>query len=128
MSFAGWTIFKQTDCGSAGWHNAQFLQECLSVQIGHGFSMDINQIQPAFDARPEYALLVSTLSAWDSETRRYYGIDWTDGKSRAEYRPDKILDKLYQFLISIGYEMSDEEKALQDGSHALFNDEAVQQE
>ena len=31
------------------------------------------------------------------------------------------LDLLYDFLISIGYEMSDVEKQLQDGTHPLFD-------
>ena len=30
------------------------------------------------------------------------------------------LDRIYQFLESLGYEMSDEEKQLQNGSHPLF--------
>ena len=30
------------------------------------------------------------------------------------------LDKLYEWLVSLGYEMSDEEMALKDGSHEVF--------
>ena len=33
---------------------------------------------------------------------------------------DEYLDLTYKYLCKIGYEMSDEEKALQDGSHVLF--------
>lgn len=34
------------------------------------------------------------------------------------------LDSLYSWLTSLGYEMSDEEKAMQDGSHEVFRKEA----
>ena len=37
-----------------------------------------------------------------------------------EYDPNDGLDSLYDFLISLGYEMSDEEKAMQNGSHELL--------
>ena len=37
-----------------------------------------------------------------------------------EHRKCKVLDILYRFLEVLGYEMSDEEKQLQDGSHPIF--------
>jgi hypothetical protein len=36
------------------------------------------------------------------------------------YGRNGTLDTLYDFLIELGYEMSDEEKALRDGTHELF--------
>lgn len=38
-----------------------------------------------------------------------------------EYKPSADLNGLYMWLTSLGYEMSDEEKALQDGTHALYH-------
>lgn len=49
----------------------------------------------------------------DSEERRYY-------TSRAMHTSCKKLDMLYDFLCKLGYEMADEEKALQNGKHELF--------
>lgn len=49
----------------------------------------------------------------DSSGKNYY--DWY-----AKYSPDERLDRIYDFLCSLGYEMSDEEKALRDGTHELF--------
>lgn len=37
-----------------------------------------------------------------------------------QYMPSKELEELYDFLIGLGYVMSDEEKALLDGSHDLY--------
>lgn len=39
-----------------------------------------------------------------------------------KYSRDARLVALYEWLCSLGYEMSDDEKALQDGSHELFQE------
>jgi len=41
---------------------------------------------------------------------------------------DASLDRLYGFLCALGYEMSDEEKALQDGTHELYTTEVDDEE
>ncbi len=38
-----------------------------------------------------------------------------------KYDPCPKLAVLYDWLISLGYEMSDEEKAMRDGTHELFS-------
>ena len=38
------------------------------------------------------------------------------------YEKNEKLDFLYKTLTELGYEMSDEEKALQDGTHELFRE------
>lgn len=47
---------------------------------------------------------------WDSALH-----SWTINHVESER-----LDRIYQFLESLGYEMSDEEKQLQNGTHPLF--------
>lgn len=42
-------------------------------------------------------------------------------KAYPEYRRSTKLDGLYLWLTSLGYQMSDEEKALQDGTHELYH-------
>ncbi len=49
----------------------------------------------------------------DSERENYY--DYSGGHS-----PNAELSALYDFLIKLGYEMSDEEIQLRDGTHSLF--------
>ncbi|MCM1328390.1 MAG: ParB/RepB/Spo0J family partition protein [Ruminococcus sp.] len=48
---------------------------------------------------------------------RYYE---TYGFNSGTYKPCPELDFLYEVLTALGYEMSDEEKQLQDGTHELF--------
>jgi len=49
---------------------------------------------------------------------------FTDWQGR--HKGNESLDRLYEFLCKLGYEMSDEEAALQDGTHELYlkSDEA----
>ena len=37
------------------------------------------------------------------------------------HKENVVLDAIYDWLISLGYEMSDDEKALRDGTHPLFD-------
>lgn len=59
--------------------------------------------------------------------------DLGDGKSEGYFRSywnsytmkheeNEKLDRIYALLVKLGYEMSDDEKALQDGTHELFGE------
>lgn len=50
----------------------------------------------------------------DSEMQRYHGYWYCKHEENAE------LSALYDILIKLGYETSDEEKQLRDGTHRLF--------
>lgn len=41
---------------------------------------------------------------------------------RGEHSENKGLDRLYSILTEVGYQMSEEEKQLQDGSHKIFEE------
>lgn len=40
---------------------------------------------------------------------------------KGKYCENEELDELYKFLCAFGYEMSEEEKSLQDGTHSMFD-------
>ncbi len=63
---------------------------------------------------PEKAALLVAYAAQGDDSREGYS-SW-DGK---HINNDK-LNELYNLLCSLGYEMSDEEKQMQDGTHSLF--------
>lgn len=44
---------------------------------------------------------------------------------RPEHKTNIKLDLLYRWLVSLGYVMSDDEKAMQDGSHVVFTEAAL---
>ena len=51
----------------------------------------------------------------------YFESGWSEMMPHHQKR--KTLDVLYKHLCAIGYQMSDDEKALQDGTHELFKEE-----
>lgn len=63
---------------------------------------------------PEKAALLVAYAAQDDDSREGYS-SW-DGK----HINNEELDELYNLLCSLGYEMSDDEKQMQDGTHPLF--------
>ncbi len=93
-----------------------------------GLEIDDNTDYPTFKAmvgvysadQPEYALLASTYASMENGRNSYYTFNWENGCSICVYRANENLDRLYEFLASLGYQMSDAEKALQDGTHELF--------
>lgn len=74
--------------------------------------------------KPEYGLLCTAYAASDDDSNGYCCKEWN--REIQAYIPvygvNDDLNALYDFLISIGYEMSDMEKSLQDGSHPLFTE------
>ncbi len=72
---------------------------------------------------PGYALLVCAYAAVEKDGMKYWGENWNSDKQEYEvaHKPNGELDRLYDFLISLGYQMSDEEKAMRDGTHELLH-------
>lgn len=104
--------------------NAELTGELLDLGI------DDNTDYPAFkavveecaDEHPEYALLVCAYASVEADDNGYWAERWNTDKREYEivHEPNSELDRLYNFLASLGYEMSDEEKAMQDGTHQLL--------
>lgn len=66
----------------------------------------------------ERHLLAATYLMLDSEGEHYYDFN-------NKHRENEDLNQIYNFLEKLGYEMSDEEKSMRDGTHELFeNSEA----
>ena len=80
-----------------------------------GGEMDIEykEVAEKVQKKPYQSLLRHTYVLWadgpDVGYRAYYG-----------HNENKHLDYIYDVLCRLGYEMSDEEKQLQDGTHKLF--------
>lgn len=105
--------------------NAELAGELLDLDI------DDNTDYPTFkamveqktDEAPEYTLLVCAYASVDEDENGYWEWKWNSETGTYEYKfaQNVELDRLYDFLIALGYEMSDEEKAMRDGTHQLFN-------
>lgn len=79
-------------------------------------------VAQCIEESPEYGLLVCAYASVEADDNGYWAERWNTNKREYEivHEPNDRLDRLYNFLISLGYEMSDEEKAMQDGTHQLF--------
>jgi ParB family chromosome partitioning protein len=64
---------------------------------------------------PEQILLATAYAGIDSNNLAFYDV-W-----RVEYENNPSIRTLYERLEKIGYEMSDEERQLLDGTHALYD-------
>lgn len=78
---------------------------------------------------PEYSMFCTAYAGWDNDSSGYYGYSWSSEKQTYEigYQANDDLDRLYDFLRSLGYEMSDLEKELQNGTHELFREIAEEE-
>lgn len=76
---------------------------------------------------PEYTLLATLYASIDSDRLEYWGSHWDMEHHRSVlvHEENKVLDFVYDTLETFGYQMSDEEAALQDGTHELFQDEPI---
>jgi ParB family chromosome partitioning protein len=82
----------------------------------------------AFNRCPEYGLLVTAYVATDNDDEKYWDTRWDKGAYIARYEANDNLDAVYNFLVSLGYEMSDEEKAMQNGTHPLLQNTETESE
>ncbi len=70
-------------------------------------------ISEAFEQSPERVLLATAYCAIASQHQQYH--DW-----QCKFKGDTELDIIYDCLRAIGYEISDEERSLRDGTHELY--------
>lgn len=71
-------------------------------------------------------IVVAYALAGDDGNRGYYTAGWyvsNNAKSAPEYRGNQSLDRIYEFLCELGYEMSETELQLQSGEHELLKGE-----
>ena len=84
--------------------------------------VDIPSVRDAINAFPEKAALCLAYSTADNYSRGYWQRDW-DSATQAyvfRHKENDILDSIYNVLYALGYEMSDEEKQMQNGSYSAF--------
>ena len=72
------------------------------------------------------SIVIAYALTGDDENEGYYTTGWyvsDKSKSAPEYRGNQSLDRIYEFLCELGYEMSETELQLQSGEHELLKGE-----
>lgn len=104
------------------------LSNLLGIADKSGAKVDAAEWKAATVRAPEYALLAAAFLLADGNKMNYFYTTWSQLPNCSEYvyvpakKINKDLDAIYALLSELGYEMSDEEKMLQDGSHPLLAD------
>lgn len=122
---SGFVMQAATQCVSyfSGYVRWQGLAERLGIDLGNTV-LDDKARQNLLDAvESNMDKTVPTLiymAFGDRDTLTYYS-----GYKREypTWEKNYQLDSLYKWLVSVGYEMSDDEKALQDGTHRLLQED-----
>lgn len=81
----------------------------------------LQAVTDAIGKTPEKALLRMIYARLgDCKSEGYFRSYWNSYAMKHE--ENEKLDRIYALLVKLGYEMSDDEKALQDGTHELFGE------
>ena len=71
--------------------------------------------------RPQYALLCTAYTLLEKEGQNYYSWVWESfSGGKPEHFRNTALDLIYDGLNSLGYDMSEEEIQMYEGTHPLF--------
>lgn len=94
--------------------NGDMLLDLLELEFDDNEEFDFPMIAEAVQSAPERVLLMAAYANMGDSVRRHYHDYCSQSKE------DEALDMIYEFLERLGYEMSDEERAYQAGTHELF--------
>lgn len=91
---------------------------------------EILEIEAAYITMPEKVLLAVAFCAADDSATGYWGETWDSSQQRYvfEHRENSELNETYKVLEALGYEMSDDEKALQNGTHRIFSNYGLKED
>lgn len=116
VEFALYTMLEQ----GYGYANYQDVVELLDyeVKINEGEDgIELNNLIEDLNKKPELYLLLTVYSKLGGRgtTLKMNYFDW-----RYEYSENRNLDKTYELLEKLGYELSEEEQSLKNGTHELY--------
>ena len=111
--------------------DTELLGSCLDVKIpketlrdGSVSLAEIAGIESVSESMPEKLMFCLAYSAADGAENGYYRSVWEAGQWAFKHMNNVMLNGLYELLKTLGYEMSDEEKAFQNGTHEMFEEVA----
>lgn len=94
------------------------LSEALKFELDENDEWPISELQDKVGKEPYRGLLAATYYTLEGgDTLTYHGRSDT-------YKENQRLDIVYDFLSELGYQISDEEFDMKEGTHALFHPEA----
>ena len=92
------------------------MADLLGIKLSEDEDIALEEIIQGISAQPERYMLLFAYCLIEDKSERYFNWDCTHSEN-------EDLDRVYVFLTSLGYELSDEEQAMRDGTHELFKAE-----
>lgn len=89
------------------------IDKLLNIEISEEEEFGFDKIVGDLREQPEKYLLIVTYLSLDNDRENYFRWD-------CAYCKNEYLDRTYDFLETLGYEISDEELSLRNGTHGLF--------
>ena len=87
-------------------------------------SVDMEAIEDVAKASPEYAMILYAYAQLENTNLRYAERIWRDGKYQIYRNTPEKLNRLYDLLLLLDYQLCTEEEQLRDGTHPLYPKEA----
>lgn len=105
-----------------------FNRKYINSEIGSDekYSVDAPKWRQFIAEDKRASIVIAYALAGDNENEGYYTTGWyvsDKSKSAPEYRGNQSLDRIYEFLCELGYEMSETELQLQNNKHELLKGE-----
>ena len=91
--------------------------EFLGLETSNEYLKNHDIFSKAYREQPERVIPALIYLTFENDKGHSYCICSSEGVKHYE---NSWLNALYDWLISLGYEMSDDEKALRDGTHTVF--------
>jgi ParB family chromosome partitioning protein len=91
----------------------ELFTDALGIEVNEDDEWNFDNIAEQVLSQPERHMLLATYLALDSEREDYYDYG-------GQFCNNETLNTVYDFLEKIGYETSEEERSLRDGTHKLF--------
>lgn len=103
--------------------------DLLGVAMNEDEKMGIREddVKDMAQKCPERTLLILCYLQLEDNKLSYAKQQWKDRFYLPLHKENPILDRIYALLTDIGYQMSDEEQQMKDGTHPLFYQEPPKQ-
>ncbi len=101
--------------------NAEQVLEFIGEKTSNEYGGNGKLFESAFLEKPQVVIPALIYLSFENDGVPKYWTECYNGFP--EHTENVYLDELYAWLISLGYEMSDDERALMDGTHELFKKE-----
>ena len=101
--------------------HAKQVLEFIGEETSNEYGKNGELFEAAYLAKPQFVIPAMIYLSFENDNVPKYWTETYDGFP--EHTRNVYLDELYAWLMSLGYEMSDDEIALADGTHELFRKE-----